>query len=129
MGRSIKSSPKLLTETELELMTLLWSMKEGSVNEVMQNLPPGRDLAYTSVSTILRILEQKKIVGSRKAGRGHIYFPVLQKQDYEAASLGHLLEKVFNGEPRALVSRLLQAQGLTPADLDQVRELLREKDR
>ena len=49
---------KLLTETELELMTLLWKLGEGAVNDVMDALPPQRRLAYTSVSTMLRILEQ-----------------------------------------------------------------------
>ena len=56
----------LLTKTELELMNLLWDLGEGSVRDVMAALPQDRDLAYTSVSTILRILEKKEFLKSRK---------------------------------------------------------------
>ena len=88
---------RLLTETELELMTIVWKLGEGSVADVIAYLPKGRDLAYTSVSTILRILEQKEVLGARKEGRGHVYFPLLQKEDYEARTLKHVVEKVFDG--------------------------------
>src|ERR1700722_13868432 len=90
---------KLLTEVELELMAILWKLKEGTVHEVLEQLTSERDLAYTTVSTMLRILEQKKILKSRKEGRGHIYFPLLTKDEYEATSLHHLVKKVFDGTP------------------------------
>lgn len=126
--KKVVTNGKLLTETELELMGILWSLGEGSVTEVMGHLPKGRDLAYTSVSTILRILEQKQIVGSRKEGRGHIYYPILQKERYEEASLSHLLTKVFDGSAEALVSRLIETKGLTPAALSEIRALLDRSD-
>lgn len=118
---------RLLTEAELELMGILWRTGEGSVNEVMAGLPEGRELAYTSVSTILRILEQKKVVGSRKEGRGHIYFPLLDKEKYEAASLHHLVSKVFEGEPSTLVRRLIETEDLSENDLKSIRSLLNER--
>jgi predicted transcriptional regulator len=118
---------KLLTEVELELMGILWRLGEGSVNDVIAALPQGRDLAYTSVSTMLRILEQKKIVSSRKAGRGHIYVPSLSKEAYEATSVKHLVAKVFDGAPVSLVRRLIETDGMTPEDLEAIRRLLNEK--
>ena len=59
-----KATDRMLTETELELMTILWRIGEGSVAEVLEKLPRERDLAYTSVSTILRILERTRRVHS-----------------------------------------------------------------
>ena len=56
-----KKEEKLFTEAETELMNILWKLGEGSVADVIEHLPKGRDLAYTSVSTFLRILEQKKV--------------------------------------------------------------------
>lgn len=103
-----ESPEKLLTEVELELMTVLWRLGEGSVNDVMAELPKERDLAYTSISTILRILEQKKIVITRKEGRGHIYIPAIAKADYEAKTLKHVVDKVFDGEPVAMVGALVR---------------------
>jgi predicted transcriptional regulator len=124
-----KTDSKLLTETELELMNILWKLGEGSVNDVLADLPKERDLAYTSVSTILRILEQKKIVSSRKEGRGHIYLPLIKKEAYETTSLQHLVNKVFDGEPSTLVKRLIESRDLDPEELDEIRKLLNEKGR
>jgi len=118
---------KLLTEVELELMTILWKLCEGSVNDVLGHLPAGRDLAYTSVSTILRILEQKGVVGSRKEGRGHTYFPILAKEQYEATTLQHVVSKVFDGAPTTLIRRLLEAGDLSEEELKSIRTLLNER--
>jgi predicted transcriptional regulator len=87
MKRRTPRAQKLLTRAELELMTILWSLEEASVAEVIGSLPRSRHVAYTTVSTILRILEQKGFVASRKEGRGHLYSPRLSKDAYEAKSL------------------------------------------
>lgn len=123
-----KENEKLLTEVELELMTILWRLEEGSVNDVMAALPKDRDLAYTSISTILRILEQKNIVTTRKEGRGHIYIPVLAKSQYEAKSVKHMMDKVFDGAPLAMVSALVKelvsSKDITENDLREIKALL-----
>jgi predicted transcriptional regulator len=122
--RKAGNAPRLLTETELELMNILWRLGEGTVNDVLAGLSRGRDLAYTSVSTILRILEQKRVVSSRKEGRGHVYVPRVTKEAYEATSLGHLLAKVFDDEPSTLVRRLVETRGLDGEELRKIRALL-----
>ncbi|MCM2277123.1 MAG: BlaI/MecI/CopY family transcriptional regulator [Oligoflexia bacterium] len=118
------SGEKLLTDVELELMTILWRIGEGSVAEVLEQLPKSRALAYTSVSTILRILEQKGILKARKEGRGHTYIPLLKKSDYEAKTVRHVVDRVFDGTPVALVKQLLNTMEVTDADLDELRRLL-----
>ena len=122
------SSDKMLTEVELELMTVLWRLGEGSVNDVMAELSKERDLAYTSISTILRILEQKKIVTTRKEGRGHVYIPALAKTDYEAKTVKHVVDKVFDGAPiamvGALVKHLLDSGDVSDQDLAEIKALL-----
>ena len=115
---------KLLTDTELELMSILWRLPEGSVSDVMEHLPKGRDLAYTSVSTILRILEQKGILKTRKEGRGHIYIPQIKKSDYEAKTVKHVVDRVFDGTPVALVRQLLDTVQLNENDLIELKTLV-----
>lgn len=115
---------RLLTEVELELMTVLWKLGEGSVADVMASLPTERKLAYTSVSTILRILEQKEILLTRKEGRGHIYIPKLQKPEYEAKAVQHVVNNVFDGTPVALVKQLLGSGALKAQDLDELKVLI-----
>ena len=119
--------PRLLTEVELELMSELWQLGEATVRDVMSRLRPARKLAYTSVSTVLRILEQKKLVKSRKDSKAHVYRPALSKAEYERRSLRHLVDNVFDGTPSALVQRLLDDDGLSPADIADIRRHLEEK--
>ena len=125
--KSASRDERLLTEVELELMTILWRLGEGSVNDVLAALPPARKLAYTSVSTIFRILETKKVVLSRKEGRGHIYVPRLQKDKYEALTVQHVVSKVFDGAPASLVRRLLDESELTEEELKAIRKLVNER--
>src|SRR5689334_13213250 len=107
MKRIRPQGEKLLTEVELELMTIVWKLGEATVADVLEQLPLDRTLAYTSVSTILRILEQKGALAARKEGRGHIYVPTIKKSEYEAKTVRHVVNKVFDGTPIALVKQLL----------------------
>jgi predicted transcriptional regulator len=120
---------RLLTAVELELMNILWRLGEGTVRAVMAELPRGRELAYTSVSTMLRILEQKEFVTSRKEGRGHVYVPAIPKSEYERTALRQVVGQVFDGAAVPLVRRLLEQEKLTKADLAELREIVRRVGR
>ena len=127
-GRA-KRPDKLLTEVELELMTILWQLGGGTVSEVLDHLPPARQLAYTSVSTILRILEQKGVVAAEKVGRGHRYVPLVARDDYQVFALRDVVGRVFGGQPLELVRRLVDAEGLSAEEVAQLGALLaRGKD-
>lgn len=116
-----------LTQVELELMTVLWRLGSGTVGDVMEELPAERRLAYTSVSTILRILEKKGVLESHKKGRGHVYVPLIGKTEYEAWSVQDLVARLFDGAPAALVRTLLESETLTAGDRRSIRELLERK--
>lgn len=117
-----------LTDVELELMTILWKLSEGSVSDVMELLPKNRDLAYTSVSTILRILEQKGVLKTRKEGRGHIYIPALKKTDYESRTVKDVVERVFQGTPVALVKQLLDSVKINESEVEEIKKLIKKLD-
>ena len=120
---------RLLTETELELMTLLWKRGEGSVADVIADLPAGRELAYTSVSTILRILEQKEVLTTRKEGRGHVYIPAITKDDYESRTVHHMVERVFDGTPMALARQLLHTTQLSKEELAELKKMIAQLEK
>lgn len=117
---------KPLTAVEFELMSILWRIGEGSVADVLEHLLPERSLAYTSVSTILRILEQKSIVRIRKEGRGHIYIPMLNKEEYEALAVKDVVERVFGGTPVALVRQLLGSGEVSDKELAEIKKMIAE---
>lgn len=105
-------------------MTELWAIGEGTVRDVLKRLPEGRNLAYTSGATILRILEQKAFVTSRKEGKSHVYIPLLAKDAYQSRSLKDLSMKLFDDTPASLVARLVNDDELTEEALGQIRALV-----
>ena len=125
MKSNNKTEQKMLTEVELELMNILWKLGEASVADLIEELPHDRKLAYTSVSTIIRILEQKEILNSRKEGRGHIYSPLVLKSDYESKALKHVVDKVFEGTPLLLVKKLLNSTKLSESEIKELKDLIK----
>lgn len=122
-----KKSRHLLTEVELEFMSELWTLGEASVRDVLASLPAERNLAYTSGATILRILEEKGFVESRKEGKSLIYTPLLAKDQYQTRSLQNLSRTLFDDTPATLVARLVDDAGLTEADLEEIRALVERR--
>jgi predicted transcriptional regulator len=125
MSKIASSSRKLLfTDAELELMTILWRLGEGNVNDVLAQMATERPPAYTTVSTILRILKAKGVVRARKEGRGHVYVPNVSKQEYEGRALDHMIGRVFDGAPVALIRRLVESDCLSLQERRAIRALL-----
>lgn len=122
-----RKTGNLLTEVELEFMTELWGLGEGSVRDVLDKLPTGRNLAYTSGATILRILDQKGFVESRKEGKTLVYRPLLEKDTYQTRSLQNLSKTLFDDTPATLVARLVDDEGLTASDLEDIRALVERR--
>ncbi len=125
--KSKKREKNLLTEVELEFMKTLWELGEGTVRDVMAKLPPSRELAYTSVSTIMRILEQKNFLKSRKEGISYIYTPMITKSYYESLSLNHFVKDLFKNEPVSLVTKLLDDNHMSQEELLEIKEFIETK--
>jgi predicted transcriptional regulator len=119
-----KHPQRPMTPTELEMMNVIWRLGPCTVAQVREQLLPQRDLAYTSVSTIVRILEQKRFLTSERVGRAHLYRAALPKAEYQVMSLKHIVRDVFNGTPSLVVRHLLESNSLNAGDLDQIRALL-----
>ena len=118
---------RLLTPAELEIMTALWDLDEGTVREVLLRLEGER--AVTTVSTLVRILEQKGFVRSRKSGRQHLYRAAIPRQAYQRASLRDLLRRVFGGDASALLRSLVSTAQVGPEEIAELRQLLKERKR
>lgn len=119
-----KKKPEFLTDVELEFMSHLWELGEASVRDVLGRLAPGRDLAYTSAATIMRILEKKGFVTSTKRGKTHIFRAVETKDAYQRKSLKRLSSTLFDDTPARLVARLVDDNDLSEEALEEIRALL-----
>ncbi len=108
-------------------MTILWDEGPGTVRQVMDALTGDKQPAYTTVSTILRILEQKGFVASRKHGRSHVYAAAVERDRYEGRNLRQLVGSLFGGDPGALVRRLVTDDSLSEDDLRDLQQIVDER--
>ncbi len=119
-----------LTEAELRLMDVIWDKGRATVAEVAEALPKELDLAYNTVLTTLRILEDKGYLRhvKSKEGRAFVYRAVVSREQASRSAVKHLLRRFFGNSAEALVLNLLEDEELSERDLGRVRELLREED-
>lgn len=114
----------MLTDVELELMIALWKIKSGTVRDVMAALSNETQRAYTSVATMMKILEDKGYARSERRERTLYYAPAIMKSDYEGRSLKNLSNSLFGGTPTALVARLVDDGELTEEMIQEIREII-----
>ena len=113
-----------LGELQLEIMRVLWSAREATVAEVHVALQPRRELAPTTVATMLSKMEKKGVVDHRTEGRQFVYRPTVPEVDVHRSMVGDLTRKLFGGDPTALVHHLLNEQEIDPAELESIRRMV-----
>lgn len=113
------------TDRELDVMAVLWEMGSGTVAEVQERLPDR--LAYTTVLTVLRTLEEKGYVGHEEQGRAYRYHPLVERERAGASALRRMVRKLFRGSPELLVTQLVSDRELSDEELKRLRRLLDER--
>lgn len=115
-----------LTEAELRLMRLLWARGESAVADLVQSLPEDTPLAYTSVLTTIRILENKGYVRHRKEGRAFLYSPRVAEHEAQQGEIRHILQRFFGNSRERLVLSLLGDADITPEELERMKKAIAE---
>ena len=118
-----KNTEQTLTPLELEIMSVLWDTGPANVQAVQARLT-GRNLAYTTVQTMLNVLHRKGRVKRQLQDRAYIYRPVLSRQKAVTQALGDMLDRFFGGSADSLVLSLVKTRHLTPEKLAQIQKLL-----
>lgn len=118
---------KKLTKAEEEIMQILWDLKEANVTSILEEMPNPKP-AYNTVSTIVRILENKGFVNHRKKGKGYIYFPVVEKETYTNQSMTNLIDSYFNGSFKSMVSFFMKKNKLDTTDLEAILKEINKKE-
>lgn len=113
------------TPRELDLMSVLWERGPSTVTEVQEALAD--ELAYTTVLTLLRVLEEKGHVTHTTEGRAHRYAPLVERQAAGRSALERITERLFGGSPELLLTRLVEDGDLTEDELRRMRDLLQRR--
>jgi predicted transcriptional regulator len=114
-----------LTEAELRLMKILWRRGESAVTDLVSAIPDGEALAYNSVLTTIRILEQKGYVGHRQEGRAFIYWPVVAEQEASRSEVKHILSRFFGNSREQLLLTLLGDEDISRDELERLKAAIR----
>ena len=113
-----------LTDAEAEVMAILWRIQPASVSDIVTALNERRAVTYSTVQTMLRILETKGYATHDKVARAFIYKPAVDERQARTRALRHLVRRLFNGSPSLLVLNVLEDEELDEAEREQLRKLI-----
>ncbi|WP_339846541.1 BlaI/MecI/CopY family transcriptional regulator [uncultured Dokdonia sp.] len=118
---------KQLTKAEEEVMQLLWVAKKANVATLIDKMPTPKP-AYNTISTIIRILENKGFVGHEKEGRGYLYYPLVTKEVYSNDSMHKMMDSYFNGSFKSMVSFFVKKNDVGVQDLEAILKEINKND-
>ena len=117
-----------LTDAELEIMHVVWELDAGTVREVHEILNQQRPLAYTTVLTMMNILEEKGHLTRRKEGRAYRYQPVRPKSQVISGMIDDFVGRVFEGSAAPLIVSLVKDKKISKKDLDEIARMIKETE-
>ena len=112
-----------ITKAQEEILRVLWEIGEGAVADVVEKLPNPKP-AYTTVATVIKVLEKKGYVAHRKFGNIHVYYPVVTKKAYAKYVLKDAYKGLFNGSLNQLVSFFVKEKDLPVSELEELKKLI-----
>lgn len=124
----LKSTGRELTRAEEQIMHILWDKGKGLVHDILREFPDPKP-AYNTVSTIIRILEQKGFIGHKAYGRTHEYFPLITKKDYTKTYIRSFVANYFESSYKSLASFFTAEEKLSVKELEEIRQLMEEEIR
>jgi len=124
----MKNKTPKLTDAELEIMHLVWELDDATVREIHERLNQRRTLAYTTVMTMMNILEEKGHLTRNKQGRAYHYEPVRPKSQVISGMVDDFVGKVFEGSARPLVLGLVKERKLSKKDLEEIARMIGESE-
>lgn len=118
---------KQLTKAEEDIMQILWQLEKANVKDIIKEFPAPKP-AYNTVSTIVRILENKGFVDYQKEGKGHVYFPKIKQQDYSNQSINKLVDNYFQGSFKSMVSFFVKKNDISLNDMESILKDINKKE-
>jgi predicted transcriptional regulator len=117
-----------LTPQELEIMKIVWRLGQATVRDVYETLRERRRIAYTTVMTMMKILEDKGHVKKRQVERAYVYRPARPEQRMKGSMVREFVDRVFDGAASPLLVHLVKDRRLTEKELREIARLLKEQD-
>ena len=117
------------SELELQVLSVLWERGPAPVRAVLEALPDGKDRAYTTVLSVMQVMEKKGLIGHTQQGQTHIYHPLVKQGQVLRPMMRDLVRNVFGGSPARALQALLDGTKLDADELGQIRQLIADAER
>ncbi len=121
--------PFKLGDVQLELMKIVWARGKATVREVTEVISTTREMAYTTVLTMLRDLEGKGLLTHEVDGRTYVYKPVVQRERIVSGIVGDITRRLFDGSAAAFLAHVLDEETIQPGELERMKQMIAEKER
>src|SRR5258708_10219956 len=121
----MRSAMPTLTGQELEIMKVVWRLETATVRQVYEELLKQRRIAYTSVMTIMNILEKKGHLNRRQEDRAYVYLPAKPQKQVIGSMVREFIQRVFNGSAEPLLVHLVEDEKLTEQDVEEIRRTIK----
>jgi BlaI family transcriptional regulator, penicillinase repressor len=125
----MRSAKPTLTEQELEIMKVVWQLEKATVRQVYETMLERRRIAYTTVMTMMNILEQKGYLKKQQHDRAYVYQPSQPQKQVIRSMVREFIDRVFNGSAEPLLVHLVEDQRLTENDLEEMRRSIKSASR
>jgi len=119
----------VLAGQELEIMKVIWQLEQATVRDVYENLLKRRKIAYTTVMTMMKILEQKGYLKKSDKDRAFVYRPARPQRQVINGMVKEFINRVFNGSAEPLLLHLVEEKGLAPEEIAEIRRLINKEDK
>ncbi len=116
-----------ISPAETEILRLVWQLGEATVQQVCDNLPRERDIAYATVQTLLRRLEKKGYLKHRAEGKAHVFYPAAKREAVITKSVNDFLGRLFGGDPIPLMHYLAEHGKITTEDIETLKRLIEKE--
>jgi BlaI family penicillinase repressor len=124
----MRPSSATLTPQELELMKIVWQKGQATVRDVYETLLEHRKIAYTTVMTMMRVLEKKGYVKTHRVNRAYVYRPTRPERQVQRSMVREFVDRVFNGSAHPLLVHLVEDRRLSPEELEELERLIHEAE-
>lgn len=112
------------SDLEMQILSLLWADGPMTARQVLERMPDGKRRAYTTILSVMQVMEKKRLLSRRQAGTAHVYRPAVSRTRVLGKTLGRLVKHVFGGNAAAAVQSLIRDTSISPEEMAEIRELI-----
>lgn len=117
---------KEITKAQEDLLKALWEIREGAVSDILERLPDPKP-AYTTVATVIKVLEKKGYVSHKTFGKTHVYYALVSKKEYAQHLMKDAFKGLFNGSLNQMVSAFVKSREVSIHELEELKEMLEKE--